>query len=177
MNQNNALVIRFFIGEISPKNEIKMKMKWLWRVPITRRKGRKKKKKEWKLEFLCIFYSVCSNKYRRLIKRFALNISFKSHIWLNPLRGDHHFFSISCHKWLPLRLNVFICDEIFQLMTKIKGLRLVQTSFFGEEKIPKFTIFQWKKTWNHDVYTLDHKFFHFANIWWVSKNSTFLSDL
>jgi hypothetical protein len=47
---------------------------------------------------------------------------------------------------MPLRLNVFICDEILPVDDKkLKGVRLVQTSFFGGKKRPKFTVFQGKK--------------------------------
>jgi len=46
---------------------------------------------------------------------------------------------------LPLRLNVFICDEILPVDDKNKGAETCLNKLFWGKKGPKFTVFQGKK--------------------------------
>jgi hypothetical protein len=57
----------FFIGEILPKSEMRnknLKIKQFWKVSI----ANSEKKKKRKLSYFYIGFSMCSPKYRRLIK-------------------------------------------------------------------------------------------------------------
>jgi len=73
------------------------------RFKLSKVRGKKKEKKN--VRFIYVVFSLCSQTYRRIIKKIVFYFWFYSQIWLNLFRDDHQFF-------LHLPMNGFLFDLV-----------------------------------------------------------------